>query len=40
MLSYNLDHCKTIIEHAGGSDADDGKDIKTFCDDLISLLES
>ena len=40
LCAYNLDNCKTIIVHVGGNDADDSKDLETFCDDFISLLES
>ena len=40
LSAYNLENCKTIILHVGGNDADDGKDIDTFCDDYISLLET
>ena len=40
LRAYNLEQCKTIIVHVGGNDADDGKDLDTFCDDYISLLDS
>ena len=40
LRAYNLESCKTIILHVGGNDADDGKDLETFCDDYISLLET
>ena len=40
MCAYNLDNCKTIIVHVSGNDVDDGKDLETFCDDFISLLEN
>ena len=40
LRAYNLDKCKTIIVHVGGNDADDDKDLESFCDDYISLLES
>ena len=40
LSSYNLEKCKIVILHVGGNDADDGKDLNTFCEDYISLLES
>lgn len=40
LRAYNFEKCKTIIVHVGGNNAYDGKDIETFCDDYISLLES
>ena len=40
LSSHNLEKCKTVILHVGGNDADDGKDLNTFCEDYISLLES
>ena len=40
LRACNLDNCKTIIVHVGGNDADDGKDLETFCNYFISLLES
>ena len=40
LSNYNIENCKTVILHIGGNDADNGKDLDTFCDDYISLLES
>ena len=40
LCAFNLDNCKTIIVHVCGNDADDGKDLETFFDDYILLLES
>ena len=40
LSAYNIEKCKTVILHVGGNDAHDGKDLNTFCDDYISLLES
>ena len=40
LRAYNLEQCKTIIVQVGENDVDDGKDLDTFCDDYISLLDS
>ena len=40
LTNCNIENCKTVILHIGGNDADNGKDLDTFCDDYISLLES
>ena len=40
LSNYNIENCKTVLLHIGGNDADNGKDLDTFCDDYISLLES
>ena len=37
---YYIDHCKTIILHVGGNDADNGTDPEEFGDGFVSLLNS
>ena len=40
LTNYNIENCKNVILHIGGTDAENVKDLDTFCDDYISLLES